>query len=73
MGYPQSRFPNWTERQVKKAKIYDVIHRDPKSEPCICYLVDVDDRGRFNHAKEIIAVHGEEDMTWDYMINDKVS
>jgi hypothetical protein len=45
-GYPQSRFPNWTERQVKKAKIYDVVHKN------------VNDEGFFTHPKEVIGVHG---------------
>lgn len=73
MGYPQSRFPNWTERQVRKAKIYDAVHNYPKNKPCISYRVDVDDRGFFTNAKELRAEHGDEDQTWDKMINEKAS
>ena len=72
-GYPQSRFPNWTERQVKKAKIYDVVHNYSRSKPCICYLVDVNDCGYFTHPNEIVAVHGEEDAAWEDMIHEQVS
>ena len=72
-GYPQSRFPNWTERQVKKAKIYDAVNNYPKNKTCICYRVDVNDEGFFTHTKEISAEHGDEDTTWDDMIHEKVS
>jgi hypothetical protein len=72
-GYPQSRFPNWTERQVKKAKIYDVVHNNLTGKPCTCYRVDVNDEGFFTHPKEVIAVHGGEDIAWDTMIHEEVS
>ena len=72
-GYPQSRFPNWTERQVKKAKIYDIIRNYSKSKPCICYRVDVNDHGFFTHPKEMVAVYGDEDRAWDNMIHEEVS
>ena len=71
-GYPQSRFPNWTEGQVKKAKIYDVVH-DSRVKPCTCYRVDVNDRGFFTHPKEMIAVHGDEDEAWDKLVHEQVS
>ena len=72
-GYPQSRFPNWTERQVKKAKIYNAIHNYPKAKPCICYRVDVNDHGYFTHTKEITVAHGDEDIVWDTLIHQQVS
>ena len=72
-GYPQSRFPNWTKRQVKKAKIYNIIHNDSNTKPCVCYRVDVNDRGLFTHTREITAVVGEEDRIWDNLIHEQVS
>ena len=72
-GYPQSRFPNWTKKQVEKAKIYEVIHCYSKSKPCICYQVDVNDRGFFTHTKEITAMYGEEDTLWDNLVHEQVS
>ena len=72
-GYPQSRFPNWTERQVKKAKIYNLIHNYSKIKPCVCYRVDVNDHGLFTHAKEITTEYGDEDIIWDNMIHEQVS
>ena len=72
-GYPQSRFPNWTERQVKKAKIYDVVHNYSKTKPCIMYRVDVNDNGFFTHPKAVIAKDGDEDVFWDILIHDHVS
>ncbi|KAF8809594.1 hypothetical protein BYT27DRAFT_7162598 [Phlegmacium glaucopus] len=70
-GYPQSRFPNWTERQAIKAKIYDAVHNYPKNKPCTCYRVDVDESGFFTNVKEITAEYGDEDMTWDQMIHEQ--
>ena len=72
-GYPQSRFPNWTRKQVEKAKIYKLIHNYSKSNPCICYRVDVNDRGFFTNTKEITATYGEEDKLWDDLIHEQVS
>ena len=72
-GYPQSLFPNWTQRQVKKAKIYDAVHNYPKIKPCICYRVDVNDQGFFTNPEEIIAEHGDEDTIWHNMIHEEVS
>ena len=70
--YPISLFPNWTERQVRKAKIYDAVHNYPINKPCICYRVDVNDQGFFTDAKEMIAKHGDEDRTWVDMIYEQV-
>ena len=69
-GYPQSRFPNWTKKQVEKAKIYNVIHNYSKLKPCICYRVDVNDHGLFTHTKEITTVYGEEDTLWNDLIHE---
>ena len=72
-GYPQSRFPNWTERQVIKAKIYDAIHNYAKNRPCTCYRVDVNDSGFFTNVKEMVAEFGDEDTLWDQIIHEQVS
>ena len=73
-GYPQSRFPNWTRKQVEKAKIYKLIHNYSKSsKPCTCYRVDVNDRGFFTNAKEITAMYGDEDNLWQRLIHEEVS
>ena len=72
-GYPQSLFPNWTERQIRKAKIYNAVHNYPTNKPCICYRVDVNDQGFFTHTEEVTAGHGDEDRTWDNMIHEQVS
>ena len=72
-GYPQSLFPNWTERQVRKAKVYDAIHTYSERKSCICYRVDVNDCGLFTDTKEMVAAHGDEDLTWDGMIHEQVS
>jgi hypothetical protein len=71
--YPQSLFPNWTKRQVGKAKIYGAVHNYSRNKPCICYRVDVNDKGLFTHTKEMIAEHGDEDETWNKMIQEQVS
>ena len=74
-GYPQSRFPNWTERQVRKAKIYDILHDYSRIKSCTCYRVDVNDCGLFTYPKEMIAVHhdGDEDKAWDDLVHEQVS
>ena len=75
-GYPQSRFPNWTEGQVRKAKIYNLVHNYSKVKPCVCYQVDVNDHGRFTNAEKMTVVHGDEadeDIVWDNLIHEQVS
>ncbi|KAF9011851.1 hypothetical protein BDQ17DRAFT_1344969 [Cyathus striatus] len=68
MGYPQSRFPNWTERQVKKSKIYDAIHNYRKELDCKCYQVDVDINGRFTNSDEIEFQEGLEAESWNNIV-----
>ena len=72
-GYPQSRFQNWTQGQIKKAKIYNIIHNYSKIKPCVYYRVDVNDRGLFTHTREITTVYGDEDIIWDNLVHEKVS
>ena len=72
-GYPQSRFPNWTKKQVEKAKISNIIDKYSKIKPCVCYRVDVNDHGFFTNTKEITAAYGDEDVLWDNLIHEQVS
>ncbi|TFK31449.1 hypothetical protein BDQ12DRAFT_694125 [Crucibulum laeve] len=69
VGYPQSRFPNWTPRQVKKSKIYKAIHDYRRDLTCKCYHVDVDVNGRFTDPGAFEAPEGKEADTWDRIIN----
>ncbi|KAF8955067.1 hypothetical protein BDZ97DRAFT_1765535 [Flammula alnicola] len=70
-GYPQSRFPNWTHRQVLKSRIYGAIHDYNKESPCILHRVDVDSNGFFTNAGHIEAKHGEEGTIWDMLIHEE--
>src|SRR2546421_71712 len=36
-NYPQSRFPNWTRRQVKKSKILKAVEEYDRALPCKLY------------------------------------
>ncbi|KAG2007277.1 hypothetical protein CC2G_014982 [Coprinopsis cinerea AmutBmut pab1-1] len=67
-GYPQSRFPNWTEAQVKKSKIWDAIHKYRKDLECTIYRCDVDVNGIFRDAGSVHAVERHEDYTWSTVI-----
>uniref|UniRef100_A0A8H8CID2 Uncharacterized protein n=1 Tax=Psilocybe cubensis TaxID=181762 RepID=A0A8H8CID2_PSICU len=70
-GYPQSRFPNWTKRQVTKSKIMGAIKNYSRTSPCVCYQVDVDIDGFFTNPGHIISRYGDEDATWASLINEK--
>lgn len=72
-GYPQSLFQNWTQGQVKKAKIYNLIHNYSKIKPCVYYRADVNDRGLIFHTREITTVYGDEDIIWDNLVHEHVS
>ncbi|KAF8062242.1 hypothetical protein FPV67DRAFT_1563640 [Lyophyllum atratum] len=69
MGYPQSRFPNWTPSQVERSKIADAIANYDRSNPCIIYHVDVNSQGLFTDAGEIVAEDNDKAATWDVMIH----
>ena len=73
MGYPQSRFPQWTKQQIRKAKIYDAVHKSPRNKHCICYRVDVNMQGLFTHPREMTLEYGNEDSIWHGMIHEQVS
>ncbi|KAF8902609.1 hypothetical protein CPB84DRAFT_1678779 [Gymnopilus junonius] len=70
-GYPQSRFPNWTKRQVIKSKIYSAIRDYSREKDCICHRVDVDSNGFFTNPGPIIASHGEENQVWNELIHEE--
>ncbi|XP_006455268.1 hypothetical protein AGABI2DRAFT_180409 [Agaricus bisporus var. bisporus H97] len=62
-GYPGSRFPNWTNSQVKKSKIDEAITRESK-KTCVCHRVDIDNQGHFRNADTVNAEPGLETETW---------
>lgn len=72
-GYPQSRFPQWTTRQIRKAKIYEAVHNSSRIKPCVCYRLDVDMAGFFTNAGTMEAAFGDEDLIWDQLIYEQVS
>ncbi|KAF8623759.1 hypothetical protein AX15_006201 [Amanita polypyramis BW_CC] len=51
--YPQSRFPNWTQSQVQKCKIADVVESVNPKKKCILYKLDVDKQGIFHDAQRM--------------------
>jgi len=71
-GYPQSRFPNWTYRQVVKSKIQKALTEYSTEQPCVCHRVDVDVNGFFTNAGAIVANHGDERATWERVISETV-
>ena len=72
-GYPQARFPNWTNQQIRKAKIYEAVNNSPENKHCICYRVDLNDQGFFTSPKEMTIEYGEEERNWDNLIHEQVS
>ncbi|KAF8157287.1 hypothetical protein BJ912DRAFT_1035868 [Pholiota molesta] len=70
-GYPQSRFPNWTYRQVLKSKIYAAIHDYDREKTCTLHRVDVDSNGLFTNPGPIVASPGQDAVIWDQLIQDK--
>ncbi|KAF9530553.1 hypothetical protein CPB83DRAFT_850531 [Crepidotus variabilis] len=70
-GYPQSRFPNWTYRQVVKSKIHRALTEYNTSKDCTCYRVDVDTNGRFTNAGNVVAEHDKDDEFWESLVHEK--
>ncbi|KAF9011850.1 hypothetical protein BDQ17DRAFT_1405449 [Cyathus striatus] len=64
MDYPKSRFPNWTERQVRKSKIWDAVHCYDTAKKCTIYHVDVNDKGIFTNADSLVTVNSCPAETW---------
>ncbi|EAU84063.2 hypothetical protein CC1G_06925 [Coprinopsis cinerea okayama7 len=71
--YPQSLFPNWTEYQVKRSKIYDAIHNYPQGRDCKIRYVDVNSEGLFTDAGEFTANDQNNEATWDWIVHDQAS
>ena len=72
VGYPQSRFPNWTERQVKKSRIFDAIHEYDHEKTCILHRVDVDSNGFFTNPGQITALPRHDAEIWEELIHEQV-
>jgi len=72
-GYPCSRFPNWTYRQMVKSKIYAALTEYPKDVTCILHRIDVDKDGFFTNPGPLVAKPGEEREAWDQLIGEEVS
>jgi hypothetical protein len=70
-GYPQSRFPNWTPRQVEKCKINNAIKNYDKTKRCVIYRLDVDKGGIFHDAGKMDMVDDDETL-WELLKNDNV-
>ena len=73
IGYPQSRFPNWTHRQVAKSRIYAALTEYPRDVPCTLHRVDIDKDGFFTNPGPLVAKPGEEKEAWDQLIGEEVS
>jgi hypothetical protein len=71
--YPQSRYPNWTRRQVKKSKILKAIEDYDRDRPCKLYYVDVDNQGRFKSATETVVTEQNIVESWNFFVDDVVS
>ncbi|KAF5384252.1 hypothetical protein D9615_003334 [Tricholomella constricta] len=71
VGYPQSRFPNWTQEQVERSKIADAISNYNKDQPCIIHHVDVNTNGFFTDASQVIANDNDKEQTWNTIITAK--
>jgi hypothetical protein len=65
IGYPQSRFPNWTPDQVERSGINKAITKYNKSVPCVIYHVDVDTGGFFTDAGARPVDENNKDKLWD--------
>lgn len=66
-GYPASRFPNWTDPQVKKSKIWEARE---KQRDCTIYLCDVNDKGIFKNVGRMQAVEGDDEAVWQNILKD---
>lgn len=69
--YPQSRFPNWTYKQVVKSKIQRAITSYDTSQPCILHRVDIDSNGLFTNVEPITAEVGNENEVWQQLVHEQ--
>lgn len=72
MKYPASRFPNWMENQVRRAKIADAINLYDKSKPCVLYAVDTDTHGLFHSRDEVTVTEEGKEEFWSVWLRSKV-
>jgi hypothetical protein len=70
-NYPKSRFPNWTDPQVRKCGIRRAVD---KSDPCRLYYVDVDNEGKFTVPQEDLAevTVNNIEQSWKAVVANKV-
>ncbi|KAF9267493.1 hypothetical protein L218DRAFT_1061315 [Marasmius fiardii PR-910] len=61
--YPKSRFPNWTDSQVRRSGIKHAIDKYNKDDPCIIYYMDIIKDGLFENGGQLL-VHNDE--TYDH-------
>ncbi|KAF8991944.1 hypothetical protein BDQ17DRAFT_1432743 [Cyathus striatus] len=61
--YPRSQFPNWTDKQVKKSKIWDAMYYY-NIKNCVIYHVDVNDKGLFTNADSLTTFNDDMEGTW---------
>ena len=72
MKYPASRFPNWMENQVRRAKIADAINTYDRSKACVLYVVDTDTHGLFHSRDQVTVKDAEKDVFWNVWLRTKV-
>ena len=74
--YPQSRFPNWTLKQVERCKIHDAITKYDRTKQCIVYKLDVDKDGMFHDAGKLEMLDSSDeavlDKEWNRLKDDNV-
>jgi hypothetical protein len=68
--YPQSLFPNWTPRQVKRSDIENICARS--DIPCVIHHVDVGENAEFSNAEKD-SVSGEANEVFWKMMRETVS
>ncbi|KDQ32995.1 hypothetical protein PLEOSDRAFT_1060689 [Pleurotus ostreatus PC15] len=71
MYYPASRFPNWMENQVRRAKIADAIRSYDRSKACVLYVVDTDTHGLFHSRDEVTVTEEEKEDFWNVWLRSK--
>ncbi|KJA16341.1 hypothetical protein HYPSUDRAFT_147866, partial [Hypholoma sublateritium FD-334 SS-4] len=71
VGYPQSRFPNWSHPQVVKSRIYHAIHEYNRHKPCNLYRLDVANDGVFSNPGPLVAAYGHDSAVWEQFKHDK--
>ncbi|KAG7088496.1 hypothetical protein E1B28_012484 [Marasmius oreades] len=69
-GYPKSRFPNWTDSQVRRSGIKRAIQNYDKKNPCLVYYMDMINTGLFQNGGTLLVY---DDETYDHFWNRLVS